>query len=112
MSDGARATARALAPPLGAAIAVGAAALATAGRAMPGAFWDDGVYVATARALAGGAGYRFVHLPGAPAAVHFPPLWPALLALVLRVAPAWPASIAWLALLNPILLALAAALAT
>lgn len=108
----ARATARAALAPAVAATAVGALALATVNRAMPGVFWDDGVYLVGARSLAAGDGYRFVHLPGAPAAVHFPPLWPALLALVLRLAPQWPASIPWLAVVNPALLACTAALAT
>jgi len=111
VSDDARATARAWIAPAVAAGAVFALALATAGRELPGAFWDDGVYLASARSLAAGDGYRFAHLPGAPAAVHFPPLWPALLALALRVAPAWPATMGWLAIINPILLAATAALA-
>lgn len=110
--QGARAAARAALAPALAALAVGSLALATTGRTMPGVFWDDGVYLVGARSLAAGTGYRFMHLPGAPAAVHFPPLWPALLALVLLVAPAWPASISWLAVVNPLLLACTAALAT
>ena len=76
-----------------------------------GVFWDDGVYLASARSLAQGHGYRFDNLPGAPAAVHFPPLWPALLALVWAFAPDFPANMSWFRLLNPVLAALGAGLA-
>lgn len=76
-----------------------------------GAFWDDGVYLITARALASGDGYRFTHLPGMPAAVHYPPGWPALLAVVWRLSPGFPDNIALLRFVNPILAALAAGLA-
>ncbi len=73
-----------------------------------GVFFDDGVYAITAQALAEGAGYRFAHLPEAPPAIHYPPLWPALLAMVWTVAPSFPANVAVLKLLNPLLLASAA----
>jgi hypothetical protein len=74
-----------------------------------GIFWDDGVYVITAKALATGQGYRFIHLPGAPSATHFPPLWPALLSLVWRIFPDFPENLRWMKLLNPLLLAVGAA---
>lgn len=88
------------------ALAVGLAALSPA---PVGVFWDDGVYVITAKALATGHGYRYINLPGAPAATHFPPLWPALLSLVWRVAPSFPENVRLMKLLNPVLLGVAAA---
>ncbi len=76
-----------------------------------GVFWDDGVYLISARALAAGEGYRFTHLPGAPAAVHFPPGWPLLLAVLWKAWPDFPANLAMFRYVNPALAAAAAALA-
>src|SRR3989454_2162100 len=47
---------------------------------LPGVFYDDGLYVGIAYALSHGIGYAPPHLPGSPAAVHFPPLYPLVLA--------------------------------
>ena len=91
---------------------VGALALAAITAVPVGVFWDDGVYLIGAKSLATGAGYRFLHLPGAPAAVHFPPVWPALLAIVWKLSPAFPENVVLLKLVNPLLLAVGAALAT
>ena len=76
-----------------------------------GVFWDDGVYLISAKALAQGAGYHLIHLPGAPSAVHFPPAYPALLSLVWMARPAFPENVVWFKLVNPLLLGLAAGLA-
>ncbi len=63
----------------------GAALVALAGGALtlnhmlPGVFYDDGLYVGIAYALTHGLGYAHPHLPGHPAAVHFPPLYPLVL---------------------------------
>ena len=76
--------------PLVAGAIVGAVALAAITPLPVGVFWDDGVYLIGAKSLATGAGYRFLHLPGAPPAVHFPPAWPAVLALVWKLGPAFP----------------------
>lgn len=46
-----------------------------------GAFHDDGVYALTAKALAGGEGYRLINLPEAPPQTKYPILYPATLAL-------------------------------
>ena len=73
-----------------------------------GVFWDDGVYLLTAKALAAGEGYRYAYLPGAPPAIHYPPGFPLLLAALLRVTPDFPANVAVLKLLNPLCLALGA----
>ena len=97
--------------PLVAGVAVGAIALAAITPVPVGVFWDDGVYLIGAKALASGQGYRFVHLPGAPPAVHFPPAYSALLALVWVLLPDFPASVPWLKLVNPLLLGAGAALA-
>jgi 4-amino-4-deoxy-L-arabinose transferase-like glycosyltransferase len=76
-----------------------------------GVFWDDGVYLITARALANGEGYRFLHLPGAPPAVHYPPGWPAILALAWKLFPTFPGNLGVFAFINVILAAVGAALA-
>jgi hypothetical protein len=70
-----------------------------------GVFWDDGVYLLSAKALAAGEGYRYAYLPGAPPAIHYPPAFPLLLAALLKVTPAFPANVAILKLLNPLCLA-------
>lgn len=70
---------------------------------------DDGMYVMLAKSLATGQGYRWLNLPGAPPATHFPPGYPALLSLVWRVFPAFPANVLVFKALNAVLLAVAAA---
>lgn len=57
---------------------------------MVGAFYDDGAYLLLAEALAAGEGYRNVHLPGAPPAVHHPFLYPLVLSVLWRLWPAFP----------------------
>jgi hypothetical protein len=66
------------------ALAGGAVAL---NRALVGVFYDDGLYAGLARALATGHGYVHLHLPGAPAAIHFPPLYPLVLAPLFGLLP-------------------------
>jgi hypothetical protein len=61
----------------GCALAAGALAL---NRALIGVFYDDGLYAGLALALARGQGYVHPHLPGTPAAIHYPPLYPLVLA--------------------------------
>lgn len=63
-----------------AALAVLAAGLWAIGPAPAGVFYDDGIYLTLGRALAQGAGFRYLNLPGAPAAIHYPPGYPTLLA--------------------------------
>jgi hypothetical protein len=69
-----------------------------------GGFYDDGLYVILAKALATGRGYHFLNLPGAPAAVHYPPGYPLLLALFWKLAPSFPGNVVWFKLLNVALL--------
>jgi len=61
--------------------------------ALVGVFYDDGIYVTGAKALAEGQGYRNTHLPGAPPMVHYPVLYPALLGLLWRLWPAFPGNV-------------------
>lgn len=61
--------------------------------ALVGVFYDDGIYLALAKSLAEGHGYRLLYLPGAPAAVHYPPLYPAFLAALWRLWPSFPQNV-------------------
>src|SRR5436853_2210650 len=70
---------------------------------------DDGMYVILAKALATGNGYRWIHLPDAPAATHFPPGYPVVLALLWRLVSAFPAKVLVFKLANAFFLSLAAA---
>ena len=88
----------------GLALAVGLAIV----DALPaGVVADDAFYVILARALASGEGYRYLNVPGHPPGTHFPPAYPALLALVSFVAPAFPASVVAFKALNAAFLAAA-----
>jgi len=74
----------ALSPPvrgglIAAAIALVAGAF-TLNHTLVGVFYDDGLYAGLATALASGLGYVHPHLPGTPGAVHYPPLYPVVLA--------------------------------
>ena len=71
---------------------------------------DDSFYVILARALASGDGYRYLNVPGHPPATHFPPGYPAILALLSLVAPAFPASAVAFKALNAAFLAAASVL--
>lgn len=84
------------------------AALATMTSDPIGVFNDDGIYLLTAKALAEGQGYVYPHLPGTPPAIHYPPVWPLLLAAAWKVAPAFPENIGWFKLINPVVIAAAA----
>jgi len=57
-----------------------AVGLLTLNQALVGVFYDDGLYAGLATALVSGHGYVHPNLPGMPAAVHYPPLYPILLA--------------------------------
>src|SRR5579863_6257137 len=79
-------------------------ALATVSPYVVGSFQDDGIYVILGRALATGAGYRYLHLPGMPAATHYPPVYPALLAILWRIAPHFPENVVVFERANAVLL--------
>jgi hypothetical protein len=74
-----------------------------------GVFQDDGAYVVLAKALAQGDGYRYINLPNAPGATHFPPLYPLLLAGLWKIGPEFPANVQMFKFANALLLGLAAA---
>jgi hypothetical protein len=82
--------------------------LATMTPDLIGVFFDDAIYVLMGKAIAEGQGYVYPQLPGTPPAIHYPPVWPGLIALVWKFGPAFPANIAWLKALNPVLLAFGA----
>jgi hypothetical protein len=56
-----------------------AVGLLTLNQALVGVFYDDGLYAGLATAMGSGHGYVHPNLPGMPAAVHYPPLYPVLL---------------------------------
>lgn len=84
------------------------AALATVTTDPIGVFNDDGIYLLTAKALAQGLGYVYPQIPGNPPAIHYPPVWPALLAVVWKLAPPFPGSVGILKLINPLIIGVAA----
>jgi hypothetical protein len=70
-----------------------------------GVAFDDGLYVVLAKSLATGQGYRWLHVPGTPPATHFPPGYPALLALLWAIVPSFPANVLLFKIANACLLA-------
>ncbi len=91
-------------------LAVFAVALWSQTQAMVGVFFDDGIYVQLAKSLADGHGYRSMHLPDGPAAVHYPPVYPFLLSLLWRLWPSFPSNVVLFELLDAAALGFAAAL--
>jgi len=87
-------------------LAVAAVAAALMPRAMVGVFYDDGIYLALARSLAEGHGYRLLYLPGAPEAVHYPPLYPVFLAVLWKIWPSFPDDVALFRAANAVALGL------
>ncbi|MFL5607596.1 MAG: hypothetical protein ACJ8AD_14195 [Gemmatimonadaceae bacterium] len=73
-----------------------------------GVFADDAFYVILARSIAEGRGFRFLNLPGSPAATHFPPGYPLALAALWRVAPGFPANLIVFKAFNAVCLAVIA----
>ncbi len=73
-----------------------------------GVFHDDGVYVILAKALATGDGYRYLHLPDAPFATHYPPGYPLVLSVLWRLVPEFPRNTGVFLAANAAFLALAA----
>lgn len=94
--------------PLLAAGVVAAVALSIAAPYPAGVFHDDGVYLILAKALASGEGYRYLHLPNAPLATHYPPGYPLLLAALWRLAPDFPRNLELFLAVNSLLLGLVA----
>ncbi|MES2178687.1 MAG: hypothetical protein V4550_12580 [Gemmatimonadota bacterium] len=70
------------------------------GTYLVGVFHDDGVYALLAQSIASGNGFHYSFLPGAPAATHYPPLYPLLLSLFWALAPSFPDNVPSLLGLN------------
>src|SRR5437763_16826735 len=93
-------TAEAAARRAGVAAGLAAGLVALAGGALTlnhwlvGVFYDDGLYVGIAYALSHGLGYVHPNLPGHPAAIHFPPLYPLVLTPFFGPLPLPPAGFA------------------
>lgn len=90
---------------LGVAAALLAAALlvgtvAVRAPSIAGMYADDGIYLATAKALADGRGYRHLELPGEPYQTKYPILYPAVLAVIWRLWPDFPANMLAVQLVN------------
>jgi hypothetical protein len=73
-----------------------------------GVAFDDGMYVVLAKSIATGHGYRWLHVPGAPPATHFPPGYPALLSGLWMLYPSFSANVMLCKIANACLLALGA----
>jgi hypothetical protein len=73
-----------------------------------GVFADDAFYVILARSIAEGQGFRFLNLPGSPAATHFPPGYPIALATLWRIVPGFPANLIVFKAFNAVCLAVIA----
>jgi hypothetical protein len=86
-----------------------AVGILTLNQALVGVFYDDGLYAGLATALGSGHGYVHPNLPGMPVAVHYPPLYPMLLAPFFGVLSVQGAALAG-KLLNALLAAAAAGL--
>jgi hypothetical protein len=101
-----------LADPRALGVLVAAIALAIALTAVPnwpvGVFQDDGIYVILGKALATGEGYRYLNLPGAPYATHYPPGYPLFLALLWKLSPQFPQNVGLFTFASAGFLALAA----
>jgi 4-amino-4-deoxy-L-arabinose transferase-like glycosyltransferase len=65
-----------------------------------GAYYDDSIYVTTAKALATGQGYRIISLPHEPSQTLYPPFYSFLLSIVWRIYPQFPENIFWMLLLS------------
>ena len=91
-------------------LAVAAVVAANLTGALAGVFYDDGVYLALAKSLAEGHGYHLLYLPGQPAAVRYPFLYPLFLASLWKVVPVFPANVVVFKAANAALMGLFGAL--
>jgi hypothetical protein len=87
-----------------------AAGLWAIGVAPGGVYYDDGIYLILGRAIAAGEGLRYLNLPGLPAATHYPPGYPTVLAICWRLGGDLATTLALAKGLNALLLAAAAGL--
>ena len=65
-----------------------------------GAYHDDAIYLTTAKALAGGEGYRIISLPYEPAQTKYPPFFAFLLSLIWRAYPEFPQNLTAMTMLS------------
>lgn len=65
-----------------------------------GVFHDDGIYLSTAKALAEGQGYRLINLPDSPLQTKYPPLYPAILAIIWKLFPTFPDNLVLMQFIN------------
>ena len=79
--------------PLVAALVAAAVGLSIIDRFPVGVLFDDGMYVILAKSIATGHGLHWLQLPGQPPAAHFPPGYPAVLALLWLLYPHFPANV-------------------
>jgi len=54
---------------------------------------DDGLYMVIAKSIHQGSGYRVLSLPGSPAQIQYPPLFPLALSLCWHINPSFPENI-------------------
>ncbi len=74
-----------------------------------GGIFDDAAYVILAKSIATGQGFRWLNVPGAPAATHFPPGYPVVLAALWKILPRFPANVLLFKVANAVFLSVAAA---
>jgi hypothetical protein len=72
-----------------------------------GFYHDDAIYLTTAQALAAGDGLQLDGVPGTPAATKYPPLYPAILAIVWQFGSPFPQNLLMLKAVNAFALAAA-----
>lgn len=73
-----------------------------------GTYYDDGAYLALARALAQGSGYVYSHLPEPVPGVKYPPVYPGVLAVAWRLMGSYPENLSALKGLNALFAGIAA----
>jgi Dolichyl-phosphate-mannose-protein mannosyltransferase len=76
-----------------------------------GVFQDDGIYTVLAKSLATGQGFRYLQMPDAPNATHFPPVYPFFLAGLWKLFPSFPANVTVFKFANAGFIALTAVMA-
>ena len=76
-----------------------------------GVYQDDGIYTILAKSLATGQGFRYLNLPEAPNATHYPPLYPLFLAGLWKAFPSFPANITLFKFANAAFMGVAAFMA-
>ncbi len=76
--------------------------------ALAGVFYDDGIYLSLAKSLAEGDGFSYGHLPGDPAGVRYPFLYPFILSRLWIMWPSFPENLTLFSLFDSAALGVAA----